>query len=107
MDLPERPALLCSSFRSFGCAESTETRFELVDTAADIKSLLLAGVERVALVAHVKAQWLGEVGASVDHVAAAASRDNGFVNWMNVSFHGYFSGLACRRATLLLNTARN
>ncbi len=93
MGLPVPPILLCSSFcRSFGSAECTETRLELVDAAADIKSLLLAGVERVALVAHVKAQWLGEVRTSVDHIAAAASSDNGFVYWMDVSFHGYFLG---------------
>jgi hypothetical protein len=43
----------------------------------------------------------------VDDVAAAAGRNDVFVNWMDISFHRYFLRLACRHPTLLLNTARN
>lgn len=90
----------------FGSAERTETGFELVDTAANVKRLLLAGVERVALVAHVQAQRSGQGGTGLDDIAAAAGSVNGFVNWMDISFHRYFLGLTRRHPTLLLNTAR-
>jgi hypothetical protein len=61
----------------------------------------------VALVAYVSTQWLAQVRASFELVAAAAGNFDGFVRWMDIGFHGDFLGLACRHSTLLSNTARN
>jgi hypothetical protein len=77
----------------FWSAETSKTLLEAIDTAAYVQHFLLAGVERVALGADVQAQWLAQSGAGLDDVTAGAGGVNGFVRWMNISFHGYFLGL--------------
>jgi hypothetical protein len=77
----------------FWSAETSKTLLEAIDAAADVQSLLLTGVERVAFGADVQAQWLAQSGAGLDDVTAGAGGVNGFVRWMNISFHGYFLGL--------------
>src|SRR6187399_877454 len=83
---PSGPStLLCSSW-SF-LAESAETVCEALYTTASIQSLLLTGVERVALVAYVDRQRLGQVRTSFELVATAAGNCGDFVCWMDIGFH--------------------
>ena len=82
--------LLCWS--SSLLAESAETVSKALYAAAGVQSLLLTGVERVALVAYVSTQWLAQVRTSFELVAAAASYFDGFVRWMDIGFHGTSSG---------------
>ena len=67
----------------------TETLLELSDTAAGIKNLLLAGVERVACAANVSVNGAALLGAARGElIATAASHLSLYVLWMNVCLHG-------------------
>jgi hypothetical protein len=67
----------------------TETLLELSDTAAGIKNLLLACVERVACAAYVSVDCAALLGAARGElIATAASHLSLYVLWMNVCLHG-------------------
>jgi hypothetical protein len=82
--------LLCWS--SSLLAESAETVSKALYAAAGVQSFLLTGVERVALVAYVSTQWLGQGRTGYELVAAAASYVDCYVFWMDIGFHGTSSG---------------
>src|SRR5690606_22542278 len=81
-------------------AEHAETLLEAIDAAAGIQHFLLAGVERVALGAHVDVQVLGQRGSSLDDVATAASRCGLYVLRMDIGCHGKILYDLCRHPTL-------
>ena len=67
----------------------TETLLELSDTAAGIKNLLLACVERVACAANVSVNGAALLGAARGElVATAASHLSNYILWMDVCLHG-------------------
>jgi hypothetical protein len=68
--------------------QATETLVELVYAAAARNFFLLAGVERVALGAHVQVQIFTDGREGVDDVTARALGGDGYVVRMDTSFHG-------------------
>ncbi|SPO64484.1 protein of unknown function [Pseudomonas sp. JV241A] len=86
--------------------EHAEAIGELLYAAAGVQDLLLTGVERVAEVANVDRQGLGQSRTSFEFVTAAAGNFYSFVYRMDIGFHGVSSVLTCRHSTPLLNTAR-
>src|SRR3954466_7139519 len=61
---------------------------EFVDAAGRIDDLLLTGVERVAVRAHLDLQIVSEGRAGLERVAARAADRNLFVFGMALGFHG-------------------
>ncbi len=67
----------------------TETLLELSDTAAGIKNLLLACVERVAGAANVSVNRATLLSAaSGELIATTTSNLSLYVLWMNICLHG-------------------
>jgi len=71
-------------------AERSEAIFEALDATAGVQSLLLTGVERVALVAYVGTQWSAQGRTSFELVTAAAGDCDYFVIRVNFWLHGHF-----------------
>jgi len=71
-------------------AESTEAIGELLNAAAGVQYFLLTGVERVAFVANVGAQWSAQGRTSFERVTAAAGDCDYGVIRVNFWFHGHF-----------------
>ena len=69
-------------------SQTTETLVELVYAAAARNFFLLAGIERVALGAHVQVQIFTDGREGVDDVTARALGGDGYVVRMDTSFHG-------------------
>src|SRR5690554_3348216 len=96
--------------QTFGllAAEATEALLEAVNTATHIQHLLLAGVKRMTLGAHINTDVLAQGGTGLDNIAAAARCANFGIIRMNISFHGVSSNMKlCRHPTPLLNTAHD
>lgn len=68
-------------------ADTCETLLEAVNTAACVNGFLLAGVERVALRAHVDMNRFGHSRTGVDYIAAAAGRNQWAVFGLNRFLH--------------------
>lgn len=68
-------------------ADRAKTLLEALDAAASVEHFLLAGVERVALRAHVQMDASAQGRTCLDHVAAAAGGFNFFILGMQISFH--------------------
>ena len=68
-------------------AANAEALLELVDTATSVNHLLLTGVERVALAAHVQMDVLAQGGTGLDDVAARTGGGDFFVTGMDIGSH--------------------
>ena len=78
-----------SESADFGAAGSRRIFLaELVDAPSGIDHFLLAGVERVAVRAHLDLQVLSESGARLERVATRAGDRDLFIVGMNGGFHG-------------------
>jgi hypothetical protein len=67
---------------------ASKTLLKFIDAATDISHFLVASVERVAGSADIQADIAAQRRAGIYYVAAAASRCNSSVFWMDVGFHG-------------------
>lgn len=76
-----------NQFRLFSASASTETLLEPIDSTCSVNDLLLACIERMTLRTYVQVQILTFGRTSLDYVAAAASRCNVFIFWVDFCFH--------------------
>ena len=76
--------------RLFSCLLQAVLPVELINAAAGVYQLLLAGVERVTLGADLNGDVLLG-GAGLDHIAAGAANGRRLVVRVNALLHGFVS----------------